>query len=126
MIMFYTDSEYNFGPLELNIQIKTDNNRVLVVDLIDYNTNFEQETVLFCEKFCKQSILDPTTREWNLSLPSGSMFFPINTSYSALHINYNVRNLKSGRLTFLVYSVKAPEPTYDYNSNFFSKCRGAW
>jgi hypothetical protein len=117
MVLLYTDTEYNYGPYELNIQIKTDNNRVIIVDLVDYNTNFEQEKVVFCERFCQQSFADPTTREWNLSLPSNSMYFPINTSFSALHVNYNVKNLKSGRLTFLVYSVKAPEPVYDYKSN---------
>ena len=117
MVLLYTDAEYNYGPYELNIQIKTDNNRVLVVDLIDYNTDFSEEKVVFCEKLCQQSFLDANSREWNLSLPSASMYFPINTSYAALHINYNVTNVKSGRLTFLVYSVKAPEPVYDYNSN---------
>lgn len=122
MVLLYTDTEYNYGPYTLNVQIKTDNNRVIVVDLVDYNTNFEQEQVVFCERFCQQSFADPTTREWNLSLASNSMHFPINTSFSALHINYNVKNLKSGRLTFIVYSVKAPEPTYDYNSNLFLVC----
>jgi hypothetical protein len=107
---------YNYGPVELNIQIKTDNNRVLVVDLIDYNTNFDQEKVIFCEKFCQSSFADPLSREWNLTVPSNSIYFPINTSYSVLHISYNVTNFKSGRLTFLVYSVKAPEPVFDYNS----------
>jgi hypothetical protein len=114
MVLLYTDVEYNFGPQELNIQIHTDNNRVLVVDLIDYNTNFEQEKVVFCEKFCYQSYADPNSREWNLTLAENTIYFPINTSYSVLHINYNVSNLKSGRLMFLVYSVKAPEPVYDY------------
>jgi hypothetical protein len=116
MVLLYTDTVYNFGPQYFNIQIKTDNNRVLVVDLIDYNTNFEQEQVVFCEKFCQQSYADPLSHEWNLTVPSNSIYFPINTSYSVLHISYNVTNFKSGRLTFLVYSVKAPEPVFDYNS----------
>ena len=118
MVMLYTDVEYDYGPRELNIQIQTDNNRVLVVDLIDYNPRFDEENVVFCEKFCQSSYTDPASREWNLSMNSNSIYFPINTSYSVLHINYNVTNLKSGRLTFLVYSVRAPEPVFDYKSAF--------
>lgn len=114
MVMLYTDTEYNFGPRELNIQIQTDNNRVLVVELIDYNPDFSAESVTFCEKFCQQDYQSASHKQWNLSVDSASMHFPINTSYSALHINYNVTNLKSGRLTFLVWSVPAPEPVFDY------------
>jgi hypothetical protein len=117
MVLLYTDVEYEFGPIELNIQIQSDNNRVLVVDLIDYNPNFEQEKVIFCEKFCEHSLMDPNSREWNLSSPSSMIFFPINTSYSVLHISYNVTSVKTGRLTFLVYTVKAPEPVFNYQSN---------
>ena len=117
--LLYTDPESNYGPIEINVQIQTDNNRVLVVDLIDYNTDFEQEKVLFCEKFCQNSLADPNAREWNLSMSSNSIYFPINTSYSVLHVNYNVTKVKSGRLMFLVYSVKAPEPIFDYTSIIF-------
>lgn len=114
MVMLYTETEYNFGPREMDIQIQTDNNRVLVVDLIDYNTDFSQESIAFCENFCQKSYSDSNARQWNLSYDSASIYFPLNTSYSALHINYNVTNLKSGRLAFLVYSVPAPEPVFDY------------
>lgn len=119
MVMLYTDTQYDFGPIELNIQIQTDNDRVLVVDLIDYNPDFSTESIAFCEKFCQSDYSDISHKQWNLSMDSSSIFFPINTSYSALHINYNVTNLKSGRLTFLVYSVKAPEPVFDYKNPSF-------
>jgi hypothetical protein len=118
MVYLYTDVEYNFGPKNLSIKIETNNDRVLVVDIIDYNPNFEQEQVMFCEKLCKNSVFDASSREWNLSSPSNSIFFPINTSFSVLHINYSVQSLKSGRLTFVVYSVKAPERVYDFRSMF--------
>jgi len=115
MVMLYTDTEYQFGPKQLNIQIQTDNNRVLIIDLIDYNTDFTQEKVLFCEKFCQHSYTDPAHRQWNLSsIESAAIHFPLNTSYSAIHISYNITNIKSGRLAFLVYSVAAPEPVFDY------------
>lgn len=116
MVLLYTDVDYNFGPQELNFQILTDNNRVIVVEIIDFNPNFEQEKVLFCEKFCQQSLADPYSREWNLSMPENSIYFPFNTSFSVLHISYNVTRLKSGRLTFLVYTTRAPEPVFDYKS----------
>lgn len=116
IVLLYTDVDYEFGPQELNLQILTDNNRVIVVELIDFNPDFSQEKVLFCEKFCQQSLSDPSAREWNLSTPGNSIYFPFNTSFSVLHINYNVTRLKSGRLTLLVYSTKAPEPVYDYKS----------
>ena len=119
MVLLYTDVDYEFGPQELNFQILTDNNRVLVVELIDFNPNFEEEKVIFCEKFCQQSLADPSAREWNLSMAANSIYFPFNTSFSVLHISYNVTRLKSGRLTFLVYSTRAPEPVYDYKSKIF-------
>ena len=50
MVYIYTDTEYGFGPREMNIKIETNNDRVLVVDLIDYNPNFKQEKVVFCER----------------------------------------------------------------------------
>lgn len=118
-VLLYTEVDYEFGPQELNFQILADNNRVLIVELIDFNPNFEEEQVLFCEKFCQQSLVDPTAREWNLSMAANSIYFPFNTSFSVLHISYNVTRLKSGRLTFLVYTTRAPEPVFDYKSNYF-------
>jgi hypothetical protein len=119
-VLLYTDAEADFGPLQFDIQIQCDNNRVLVVDLVDYNTNFDEEQVMLCEKFCQQSKMDPYSREWNISLPADHIFFPINTSYSALHISYNVTSTKSGRLTLLVYSVPAPKPVYDHTNPAYS------
>lgn len=120
IVYLYTDTEFNYGPRELNIKIETNNDRVLVVDLIDYNPDFTQEKVVFCEKLCNiSSPFDKTARKWNISLPSHSIYFPINTSFSVLHINYNISSLKSGRLAFVVYSVKAPERVYDYRSMLF-------
>ena len=119
MVMLYTDPAYLVLPMEYNIEIKTDNNRVLIVDLIDYNPDTSQEKVAFCEKFCQDSFRDPKSREWNLSAPEATMYFPLNTSYSVLHISYNVTGYKSGRLAFIVYSTKAPEYVYDYKSEFF-------
>jgi hypothetical protein len=116
-VLIYTDTEYNFGVQEFNVQIKTDNNRVLAVELLDFNPNSRQESVILCERVCQHSYADATSREWNLSDAASSLiYFPINTSYSVLHINYNVSSFKSGRLAMLVYSVKAPEPVYDYYS----------
>ena len=119
-VYIYTDTEYGFGPKELNIKIETNNDRVLIVDLIDYNPNFKQEKVVFCERLCNSSYKDPKSRTWNLSLPSNSIYFPINTSYSVLHINYNVSSVKSGRLAFIVYSAKMPVKVYDPRSEFSS------
>ena len=123
MVMLYTDVEYAFGPQQLNIQIKTDNNRVLVVDLIDYNpSEAGGEQLAFCEKFCQNSFADPVARQWNLTgAPGNSIYFPLNTSYSVLHISYNVTGLKSGRLAFVVYSTRAPEPVFDYMSKILNK-----
>ena len=94
MVMLYTDTEYNYGPREINVQIQTDNDRVLVVELLDYNPHFAQESVTFCEKLCQKDYVTPSHKQWNISVDSAPMHFPINTSYSALHINYNVTNLK--------------------------------
>ncbi|CAF0869334.1 unnamed protein product [Brachionus calyciflorus] len=116
MVLLYTDTEFEFGPVEFNIQIKTDNNRVLVVDLIDFNPDFNQEKVMFCERFCQHQYSDYASRQWNMSLPETLMYFPVNTSYSVLHVSYNVTTHKSGRLSFVVYSVKAPEVVYDYKN----------
>lgn len=116
MVMLYTDTEYEFGPVELNIQIKTDNNRVLVVELIDFNPNFDEEKIVFCERFCQNDYSDLSSRQWNMSVAETLMYFPLNTSYSVLSVNYNVTSHKSGRLSFIVYSVKAPEYVYDYKS----------
>lgn len=115
-VLLYTDVEYNFGEQEFNVQIHTDSNRVLVVDLLDYNPNLDQERVVLCERLCQQSFKDPDSREWNISDSGNLIYFPVNTSYSVLHINYNVTSFKSGRLTMLIYSVRAPEPVYDYTS----------
>lgn len=115
-VLLYTDTEYNFGEQEFSVQILTDNNRVLVVDVLDYNPNTEQEKVVLCERLCQESFLDPHSREWNLSDSGNLIYFPVNTTYSVLHINYNVTTFKSGRLALLVYSVRAPEPVYDYTS----------
>lgn len=115
-VLLYTDTEYNFGEMEYNVQISTDNNRVLVVDVLDYNPNPDDERVVLCERLCQQSFKDPNSREWNLSDPGSLIYFPVNTSYSVLHISYNVSSYKSGRLALLIYSRKAPEPVYDYTS----------
>jgi hypothetical protein len=119
MVMLYTDNEVFLEPKEYNIQIKADNNRVLIVDLIDYNPDSTQEQVVFCERFCQESFRDPKAREWNLTVPETTMFFPVNTSYSSIHISYNVTGYKTGRLAFIVYSTKTPEYVFDYKSNFF-------
>lgn len=115
-VLLYTDTEYNFGEQEFSVQILTDNNRVLVVDVLDYNPNTEQEKVILCERLCQESFLDPHSREWNLSDSGNLIYFPVNTTYSVLHINYNVTTFKSGRLALLIYSVRSPEPVYDYTS----------
>lgn len=120
MVMLYTDPEVYTLPREYNIQIKTDNNRVIIVELIDYNPDTRYEQVAFCERFCQQSFQDPLSREWNLNNPEQLIYFPVNTSYSVLHINYNVTGYKSGRLAFVVYTTRAPEFVYDYkNPSYF-------
>ncbi|RNA26979.1 bark beetle isoform X1 [Brachionus plicatilis] len=116
MVFLYTDTEYEFGPVEFSIQIKTDNNRVLVLELVDFNPNLEEEQVVFCERLCQNDYIDLTSRQWNMSVPETFMYFPINTSYSVLNVNYNVTTHKSGRLSFIVYSMKAPEHVYDYKN----------
>lgn len=122
MVFIYTDTEYEFGPVEFNIQIKTDNDRVLIVELVDFNPNVNEEQIIFCERLCQNDYRDLSSRQWNMSIAETLMYFPLNTSYSVLNINYNVTTHKSGRLSFIVYSTKAPQIAYDYRSKLIFLC----
>ena len=92
------------------LNIRTDPAFILIVDLIDYNplSNLNEQLII-CEVECHQRLglmKSLSYKKW--SLANDRDLFPLITSYSSLQLHYRLYRYRTGRLTFIVYSVPAP------------------